>query len=167
MRSRSAKVEESISNQARDEQVSFLMKVRPARSADAQRCAEISSIRSAEELRKLLDQPDVRWLVIESDAGIVVGIGIIHFWVWNKVAWVWDLTIAEKERGKGYGRNLLKGMIEAARKMGARVLMDFEFAKGSQLADLYLKSGFRICGTNDRWFACDKDSTAVFYGYDL
>ena len=51
--------------------------------------------------------------------------------------------------------------------MGARVLMDYEFSRGSALADLYLKNGFRICGTNDRWFASDRDSTAVFYGYDL
>ena len=143
------------------------MKVRPARAVDAQRCAEISAIRSPEELRSLLSQSDVRWLVIESDDGIVVGIGIIHLWAWNKVAWVWDLTVEEKERGKGYGRNLLKGMIEAARQMDARVLMDFEFPKGSALAELYLKNGFRICGVNDRWFACDKDSTAVYYGYDL
>lgn len=143
------------------------MKIRPARAEDAQRCAEISPIRSPEELRSLLGQSDARWLVIEDDAGSVVGIGIIHLWPWNKVAWVWDLTIEEKERGKGYGRTLLKGMIETARQMRARVLMDFEPPKGSPLADLYLKNGFRICGTNDRWFACDKDSTAVFYGYDL
>jgi len=28
-------------------------------------------------------------------------------------------------------------------------------------------NGFRICGTNDRWFADQKNATAVFYGYDL
>ena len=143
------------------------MKVRPARGEDAQRCAQISSIRPSEELSSLLDQSDVRWLVIENDAGIVVGIGILHFWAWNRVAWVWDLTIEEEERGKGYGRTLLKGMMEGARQMGARVLMDFEFAKSTSLADLYLRNGFRICGTNDRWFANHSDSTAVFYGYDL
>ena len=167
MKAGPASSEGPMLNHARDAPVSFLMKVRPAKAEDAQRCAEISHIRSAEELGNLLGQSDVRWLVIENDAGVVVGTGIIHLWDWNKVAWVWDLTIEGKERGKGYGRNLLKGMIEAARQMGARVLMDFESAKGSALADLYLKSGFRICGTNDRWFASDKDSTAVFYGYDL
>lgn len=143
------------------------MKVRPAKAEDAQRCGEISPIRSPEELRNLLGQSDVRWLVIENDVGIVVGIGIIHLWDWNKVAWVWDLTIDEKERGKGCGTALLEGMIEAACQMGARVLMDFDSTRASPLAGLYLKNGFRICGTNDRWFACDRDSTAVFYGYDL
>jgi len=109
----------------------------------------------------------VQWLVIESDEGAVVGIAIIHFWPATGVAWVWDLTIEEKERGKGYGRTLVRGMISAAREMGARVLMDVEGPKRSGLADLYQKCGFRICGTNDRWFAGDKDATAVFYGYDL
>lgn len=51
--------------------------------------------------------------------------------------------------------------------MGARVLMDFDSPKANALVSLYLRSGFRICGANDRWFAWDKDSTAVFYGYDL
>ena len=143
------------------------MKVRPARPADARRCAEISPIRSAKELRQLLRQDHVKWLVIENDAGRVAGIGILHLWDWNKVAWVWDLTIEEKERNKGHGRALLKGMIQAARKMGARVLMDFGTSKPCELCELYVKSGFRICGANDRWFACDKDATAVFYGYDL
>jgi hypothetical protein len=26
---------------------------------------------------------------------------------------------------------------------------------------------FRICGSNDRWFADQKNATAVFYGYGL
>jgi len=143
------------------------MKVRPARATDAERCHQISRIRSGKELKDLLAGSRTKWLVIENDASLVVGIGIIHLWDWNRVAWVWDLTVDEKERGKGHGRALLKGMVQAARKMGARVLMDFDSPKGNPLVDLYLKSGFRICGTNDRWFACDKESMAVFYGYDL
>jgi GNAT superfamily N-acetyltransferase len=143
------------------------MKIRIAKSEDAQRCSEISGIRTADELVSLLGRPDVRWLVIENKNMVVTGIGIIHLWSWNKVAWVWDLTIEEKERGKGYGTALLKGMIKEARQMGGRVLMDFEAAKAGALGELYAHNGFRICGINDRWFASNKDSTAVFYGYDL
>ena len=143
------------------------MTVRAATAADAERCAAISRIRSAKELAGLASQADVRWLVIEDAEGTVVGLGIVHFWPWNRLAWVWDLTIDEKERGKGRGRALLKGMIQAAREMGARTLMDFEPSKGAALADLYNKNGFLICGTNDRWFDSSRDKTAVFYGYDL
>ena len=68
---------------------------------------------------------------------------------------------------KGYGTALLKGMINEARRMGGRVLMDFELAKAGALGELYTHNGFRIYGINDRWFASNKKSTAVFYGYDL
>jgi GNAT superfamily N-acetyltransferase len=120
------------------------MNVRAATEGDAERCAQISKARSAEELAALLDAPDVKWLVVEDDAGEVVGIGIVHFWPWNKAAWVWDLTVAEDARGKGHGTALLKGMIRAAREMGARVLMDFDSPRQSPLVDLYLRNGFRI-----------------------
>ncbi|MHC4913557.1 MAG: GNAT family N-acetyltransferase, partial [Planctomycetota bacterium] len=99
------------------------MNIRIAKPEDAQRCSEISGIRTADELVSLLDKPDVRWLVIENENMAVVGIGIIHLSAWNKVAWVWDLTIEEKEREKGYGTALLKGMIKEARQMGGLVLM--------------------------------------------
>ena len=143
------------------------MKVRAAKPGDAERCVEIGGASSAKEFRRSLRQTDATWLVVENEAGEVVGVGGIHMWQWNKVAWVSDLIVDEKERNKGHGRALLKGMIRAAREMGARVLMDFEPTKETLLSDHYRKNGFRICGTNDRWFAGDKDSTAVFYGYDL
>ena len=145
------------------------MKIRRAKASDANRCAKISRIRTAEELKKLLKQDDTYWLVIEDDSGTVVGLGIIHFWAWNKMVWVWDLTIDEKERGKGYGRALLKGMLQAAKKAGARVMMDFgpPNPHDCSLAELLVYNGFRVCGTNDRWFADQKNATAVFYGYDL
>ena len=143
------------------------MKARQASPKDAARCAEISPLRTAEQLADLLGDPDVGWLVVENDENIVVGVGIIQIWEWSKVAWVWDLTVDKKERGKGYGRTLLKGMIDAARQRGAKVLMDFDHPSQSALTDLYLKTGFRICGTNDRWFPNEKDTTATFYAYDL
>ena len=145
------------------------MKVRQAKASDAARCAELSPIRTAEELRTLLKQDDTQWLVLEDDSGVMVGVGIIHYWAWNKMAWIWDLTVDEKQRGKGYGRMLLKGMLRAAKKAGARVMMDFgpPNPHDCSLCGLLVYNGFRICGTNDRWFADHKNPTAVFYGYDL
>ncbi len=145
------------------------MKIRRAKASDAARCAKISLVRTAEELKKLLKQDDVEWLVLEDDSGVVVGLGIIHFWAWNKMAWIWDLTVDESERGKGYGRTLLKGMLKAAKKAGARVMMDFgpPNPHDCSLCELLVYNGFRVCGTNDRWFADQKNPTAVFYGYDL
>jgi GNAT superfamily N-acetyltransferase len=145
------------------------VKIRQAKASDTARCARISPLRTAEELKKLLKQDDVQWLVIEDDDGTVVGLGIINYWAWNKMAWIWDLTVDEKERGNGYGSALLKGMLGAAKKAGARVMMDFGAPNPNacSLIQLFVNKGFRICGTNDRWFADQKDATAVFYGYDL
>jgi GNAT superfamily N-acetyltransferase len=145
------------------------MKVRQAKASDAARRAQVSPIRTADELRRLLRQDDTEWLVLEDDSGLVVGVGIIHYWAWNKVAWIWDLTVSEKQRGKGYGSALLKGMLRAAKKAGARVMMDFgpPNPHDCSLCELLVYNGFRICGTNDRWFADHKNPTAVFYGYDL
>ena len=145
------------------------MKVRPAKASDANHCAKISPVRSAEELRKLLKQDDSEWLVLEDDSGTIVGQGVIHYWAWNKMAWIWDLWVEKNERGKGYGTVLLKGMLQAAKKSGARVMMDFGTPHPHEcsLTELLVHNGFRVCGTNDRWFADHKSPTAVFYGYDL
>jgi GNAT superfamily N-acetyltransferase len=145
------------------------MKIRPAKASDAARCAKISPVRTAEELKKLLKQDNVQWLVLEDDNGTVVGVGVINFWAWNKMAWIWDLTVDYSERGKGYGTALLKGMLKAAKKGGARVMMDFGPSNphDCSLCELLVYNGFRVCGMNDRWFAGHKETTAVFYGYDL
>jgi GNAT superfamily N-acetyltransferase len=145
------------------------VKIRQAKASDAARCARISPVRTADELKKLLKQDDIRWLVIEDDSGIVVGHGIINFWAWNKMAWIWDLWVDRSERGKGYGTALLKGMLKAAKKSGARVMMDVgpPNPHDCSLAELLVYNGFRVCGMNDRWFADQKNATAVFYGYDL
>lgn len=145
------------------------MKIRQAKAGDAARCAEISRVRSAEELRRLLKQDDTQWLVLEDDTGVIAGLGIIHHWAWNKMAWIWDLTVDETMRGQGCGQVLLKGMLAAAKKSGARVMMDFgpPNPQACSLIQLLVNNGFRICGTNDRWFADHKSPTAVFYGYDL
>ena len=145
------------------------MKVRQAKASDAARCAEVSPVRTAEELRKLLKQDDTQWLVIEDNSAKVVGLGIIHFWAWNKMAWIWDLWVDKSERGKGYGTALLKGILKAAKKGGARVVMDVGVPNpnADSLSKLLVNNGFRVCGINDRWFADHKNPTAVFYGYDL
>ena len=145
------------------------MRIRPAEAGDAARCTEFSCVRTAEQLKALLGQDDTLWLVIEDDGGKVVGLGIIHFWAWNKMAWIWDLWVDQKERGKGFGTALLEGMLKAAKKGGARVLMDVgpPNPHADSLAMLLVNNGFRICGSNDRWFVDQKDATAVFYGHDL
>ena len=114
-------------------------------------------------------EDDTQRLVFEDDRGVVVGLGIINFWAWNKIAWIWDLWVDKSERGKRYGTALLKGMLKAARRGGARGMMDGGplNPRDCSLATLLVYDGFRVCGMNDRWFADQKNATAVCYGYDL
>jgi GNAT superfamily N-acetyltransferase len=80
------------------------------------------------------------------------------------VTWIWYLWVYKSERGKGYGRALLKGMLKAAKKGGARVMMDVgpPNPHDCPVCELLVYNGFRVCGTNDRWFADQKNATAVF-----
>ena len=55
-----------------------------AAAEDAARCSEISHIRSADELRGILSQPDAKWLVIENSDSAVVG--IVQIWPWSKAS---------------------------------------------------------------------------------
>jgi hypothetical protein len=44
---------------------------------------------------------------------------------------------------------------------------DLPNSYADSLSKLLVNGGFRIRGSNDRWFADQKNATAVFYGYDL
>jgi len=79
------------------------VKIRRAKASDAARCAEISCVRTAEELKKLLKQGDTQWLVIEDDNGVVVGLGIINFWAWNKMAWIYHQFLGLEQDGVDMG----------------------------------------------------------------
>lgn len=143
-------------------------KARRATRDDAKRCSEFLPARSAEDLAGLIDQPDVEWIVLEDEAGWVVGTSIIHHWPWNKVVWLWELAVDPARRRRGYGTTLLEATVEAAREMGAVVLMDWASSTApGPFVHMMLRNGFRICGTNDRWLPAEKDTTAVFYARDL
>ena len=108
--------------------------------------------------------------VIERDTGLLIGTVTFNHVDFHHLTAAISFVIGHPEaRGKGYGTALLRAMIKTAKQMGARVLMDFGTDKPAKcsLVQLQLRNGFRVCGMNDRWFANQKNSTAVFYGYDL
>jgi ribosomal protein S18 acetylase RimI-like enzyme len=77
-----------------------------------------------------------------------------------------DISIRRDRRGHGQGRILLDALLDAAKRAGALVLMDFE-PQGGQLIEFYLQNDFRICGFNDRYLPGTEDPSVVFLARDL
>jgi GNAT superfamily N-acetyltransferase len=141
--------------------------VRAARLEDAEVCASITATgRDAEAFRAAFSTDNEAWVVLVAEDGSVFGVAGCQLWRWNRVAWVMDLSIQRDRRGHGQGRVLLEAMLEAAKRNGALVLMDFE-PQGGQLIEFYLQNGFRICGFNDRFLPGTDDPSAVFLARDL
>ncbi|HAZ63117.1 MAG TPA: hypothetical protein DCZ72_05845 [Armatimonadetes bacterium] len=144
-----------------------MAKVRPARVEDAAWCAEITATgRNAEAFAQAIRGDLEAWVVLEDDAGQPIGVAGCQLWRWNRAAWVMDLSIRRDRRGHGQGRILLDALLDAARGLGALVLLDFE-PQGGQLIEFYLQNGFRICGFCDRYLPGTEDPSVVFLSCDL
>lgn len=141
--------------------------VRPARDADAEICAGITATgRTPAAFVAGFTSDAESWVVLEGESGEVIGVAGCQVWRWNRVAWVMDLSVRRDRRGHGHGRILLEALIDAARRSGALVLMDFEPQRGD-LIEFYLSHGFRICGFCDRYLPGTEDPSVVFLGRDL
>lgn len=95
------------------------------------------------ELKDLILDPDVDFFVAR-DEGRIVGMGAIYFIrkVGNNKCYMEDLIVDEGHRSKGIGGKLIRELIEAARKRGARTL---EFGTRFTRADahrFYERLGF-------------------------
>lgn len=140
---------------------------RDARAADAALCAQITATgRDSDDFLGAFQSDLEAWVVLESEAGEVIGVAGCQIWRWNQVAWVMDLTVRRDRRGHGQGRLLLDALLIAAQRKGALVLLDFE-PQGGPLIEFYLQNGFRICGFCDRYLPSNEDPSVVFLSRDL
>ncbi|GAA4927332.1 GNAT family N-acetyltransferase [Streptomyces coeruleoprunus] len=78
------------------------------------------------------------------------GVTVGHLWVGQRqlnpgerVAYVWDVGVAESQRGKGYGRSLMLCAERIARESGARQLGLHVFADNAPARHLYESLGYR------------------------
>jgi len=148
-----------------------MAKIRVAETADLPKIIEIIK-RNGEPLNEDLgaifntESPNekCRFFVAEED-GKMVGFGRVHFYRWNKSAYVINLLVDASYRRRGIGFLLLKAMEEFARENDARVIM-FDTAIDNILAlNLYFKSGFKICGYNEKLY--DNGKTALYLAKEL
>ncbi|MEM3566469.1 MAG: GNAT family N-acetyltransferase [Candidatus Bathyarchaeia archaeon] len=105
-----------------------------------------------------------RFFVAE-ESGEIVGFSRVHFYRWNKSAYVISLLVDAGYRRRGIGSLLLKAMEDFARENGARVLMFDTAIDNIPALNLYLKNGFRICGYNEKLY--DNAKTALYLAKEL
>ncbi|MEM3874556.1 MAG: GNAT family N-acetyltransferase [Candidatus Bathyarchaeia archaeon] len=105
-----------------------------------------------------------RFFVAE-ESGEIVGFSRVHFYRWNKSAYVISLLVDAGYRRRGIGSLLLKAMEDFARENGARVLMFDTAIDNIPALNLYFKNGFRICGYNEKLY--DNAKTALYLAKEL
>jgi len=105
-----------------------------------------------------------RFFVAEGN-GEIVGFGSVHFYRWNRSAYVINLLVDIDYRRRGMGSLLLKTMEDFARENGARVIMFDTAIDNIPALNLYFKNGFKICGYNEKLY--DNAKTALYLAKEL
>jgi len=146
-------------------------KIRIAEQADLPKIIELIK-RNREPLNEDLEavfnlknpNEKCRFFVAEEN-GIIVGFARVHFYRWNRSAYVINLLVDADYRRRGIGSLLLKTMEEFAGENGARVIMFDTAIDNIPALNLYFKNGFKICGYNEKLY--DNAKTALYLAKEL
>ncbi|MBS7636143.1 GNAT family N-acetyltransferase [Candidatus Bathyarchaeota archaeon] len=89
---------------------------------------------------------------IAKENGEIVGFSRVHFYGWNKSAYVISLLVNIGYRRRGINSLLLRVVEDFARENGAHVLMFDTAIDNIPALSLYLKNGIKICGYNEKLY---------------
>jgi len=117
------------------------------------------------DYKEILSDPDNEMYIAEENDKIV-GFSGITKQTWNNTASGINIFVHPDHRRKGIGKNLVEAMIEGAKKMKVRSLIVEAPSKSSALP-LFLSSGFRKCGYNDRYYSNTGEESAIFLSFDF
>ena len=116
--------------------------VRPATTGDVRAIQQIR--RDLEDKRVLLEHELVtlfeavpEFMVAEDASGKVVGAGALHI-MWQDLAEVRSLVVAESSRGLGVGKAILEGLLARAASLGIKRVFCLTFE-----TEFFGKSGFQ------------------------
>jgi len=148
-----------------------MSKIRVAEPADLPKIIELIK-RNKEPLNEDLEaifnfespNEKCRFFIAEEN-GEIVGFGRVHFYGWNRSAYVINLLVDADYRRRGIGSLLLKTMEDFARENGARVILFDTAIDNIPALNLYFKNGFKICGYNERLYGNGK--TALYLAKEL
>lgn len=86
----------------------------------------------------------------------------------NRTVAVEALYVEPQFRGQGIGRMLVEAVIPYVRGVGARLLVTETQNVNYPAVQFYLRTGWRLCGINDRHYAPPHDQeVALFFGLNL
>lgn len=130
-----------------------MLKIRIANREDLPKIVELIK-RNKEPLNENLEaifnvespNEKCRFFVAEED-GEIVGFSRMHFYKWNKSAYVISLLVDIGYRRRGIGSLLLKAMEDFARENGARVIMFDTAIDNIPALNLYLKMALKSAAT--------------------
>lgn len=115
--------------------------------------------------KELISAKESEMFVLELNKA-VVGFTGIEYHNWNNTAQVIDIFLHPDYRNKGYGTSLVKFLLKYLKNKRYRSLIA-EAPSLNPVLNLYLKSGFRICGFNDRYYSNKGGEIALFLSYDF
>lgn len=102
---------------------------------------------------------------VAEENGEIVGYSRMHVYRWNNSALITTVLVNVEHRRRGIGTRLLKAMEDFARENKARVLMTDASPDNIPAIQLDFKSGFKICGYNDKIYQDGK--TAIYLAKEL
>ena len=105
-------------------------------------------------LRDALQKHTDAFFVAEVD-GALAGYEMIAKPRWTDAAEITDVAVDRPARRSGAGRALIDAAVAWARERNLRALWVEPQGEAGGTIDFYLKLGFRISGTNDRWYTND------------
>lgn len=144
------------------------MKLRKAKTADVKIIYSLNKKYFGEKGRnwlKLITSDNSEIFVLEDKNKIIGWSGII-IKRWNNTARIIDIFIHPSKRKKGLGIRLIQYIKQYAQKKKVRSLIA-EAPSLNSVLSLYLKSGFRICGYNDRYYNNKGKEMAIFLSFDF
>lgn len=144
------------------------MKICKAKSSDVKIIDSLNKQYFGEKGRnwlQLIKSDNSEIFVLEDKNKIIGWTGIIVY-RWNNTARIIDIFIHPSKRKKGLGKTLVQHIKQYAQKKKVRSLIA-EAPSLNSVLSLYLKSGFRICGYNDRYYDNKGKEMAVFLSFDF
>lgn len=123
-----------------------MIEIRPAKSTDVKGIRKLIDVYAP--LRRLLSKEtvtlyeSVQEFIVAIEDGEVVGCGALHV-IWEDLAEVRTVAVAEHLRGQGVGHRILEAVVERAREIGVKRIFCLTFER-----DFFGSHGFEeIQGT--------------------